>query len=863
MSSMNVNIIHSNSVEVNKKKRFSSSFRCPVCGGYPDLPRGQGERCHGFISADGKWAHCSREELAGGLPINPNSNTYTHLMNGNCKCGRTHGPAIETRKKHHSKPNRKIEAVYDYRGESGELIFQVVRYEPKDFSQRRPDGKGGWIWNLKSIKVVLYRYPELLKADPCQPVFITEGEKDCDRVRSLDLVATTCPMGAEKWQLVESIAKEALTGRHVIITEDNNAAGRKHVEMVASSLHGVAAGIKVIRFRDQREKYDISDWLDEGHNKEDLLKLIEETPEWQPAEKIEVKNESRDSKKKKTTVDIIFDILDEKKVELTHDGEKAYATIQIENHKECYPIKSSGFRKWIRYEYFQCCKTAPNNEALKNTTETIEAIAIHEGKSEKVYHRYGYYNDNIYIDIIDDKWRVIQVTAAGWKVIDQSPIKFRRTPKCQALPYPQPGTVSDFKKFINIVEENDIVLLIAFMLSAMRPEGNYPYPILCITGEHGSAKSTTAKFIKMLIDPNEAISRSCPREERDLMVAANLNWLLSFENISQIPDWLSDALCRLSTGAGFGKRTNYTDDEETVFSHKRPIVLNGIGQLIARPDLLDRTINIQLKPIPDESRKTENEILNEFNLVKPSLLGALLDGLSSALKYYQNVNLSGRPRMADFAVFSVAAEEGLGLKPGTFIEIYNSNRNNVIESTISQVPFICAICEFMEDKTEWIGTSTELLNELEQFESVTERIKKDSKQWPQAPNALTRRLPNYLPFLRQVGIEIEKQRVNNSSRTRQLIITRHNKKRENTVHAVHSVHRDSQSIENKELNDRTIFVNDIDETDQISSVNKNISSITQVKKNQVDTELVDDKDNMDDTLQSFSKDSEDRETFTL
>jgi hypothetical protein len=175
--------------------------------------------------------------------------------------------------------NRKIVGRYDYHDAEGTLLFQAIRFEPKDFRQRRPDGRGGWIWNLNGVRPVLYRLPEALEAVKSgETVYLTEGEKDADRLRNLGLVATTNPMGAGKWRGSYS---ETLRGADVVIIRDNDAAGKEHAEQVARSLCGTAATVKVLELTGLADKGDASDWLEAGGTVEELVRLAREAPEWE------------------------------------------------------------------------------------------------------------------------------------------------------------------------------------------------------------------------------------------------------------------------------------------------------------------------------------------------------------------------------------------------------------------------------------------------------------------------------------------------------------------------------------------------------------------------------------------------------
>lgn len=170
-------------------------------------------------------------------------------------------------------------AVYAYVDENGKLLYEVVRLEPKDFRQRRPDGRGGSIWNMKNVQRVLYRLPEVLAASAETWIVVVEGEKDVDNLRRLGFVATTCAGGANKWHLTE---QTPLYRRKITIVPDNDPSGRKHAVQVANSLFGKTQAVKVVALPGLPEKGDVSDWLESGNTADELKALIEECPLFDP-----------------------------------------------------------------------------------------------------------------------------------------------------------------------------------------------------------------------------------------------------------------------------------------------------------------------------------------------------------------------------------------------------------------------------------------------------------------------------------------------------------------------------------------------------------------------------------------------------
>lgn len=265
--------------------RFTRGKTCPICGGSEDDHRGTGRRCYGFLSNDGLYAHCTREDHAGQSPFFETSQTYSHLLKGECKCGREHGPADPkpAPTKRAGKGRGPIEATYNYRDEAGAVRYQVVRYKSKAFVQRQPTPAGGWAWNMDGVQRIPYRLPELLAAPKADVVIICEGEKDVDRVRAEGFVATCNAGGAGKW--ADELSTH-LAGRKVVIIPDNDAPGRRHAEAVAASVKPHTQSVKVldlvVDLPDLKAGGDLSDWLDAGRTVEDLGRLIYAAPEWMP-----------------------------------------------------------------------------------------------------------------------------------------------------------------------------------------------------------------------------------------------------------------------------------------------------------------------------------------------------------------------------------------------------------------------------------------------------------------------------------------------------------------------------------------------------------------------------------------------------
>lgn len=439
-------------------------------------------------------------------------------------------------------------------------------------------------------------------------------------------------------------------------------------------------------------------------------------------------------------------ITDSVRIDLFHTATGvAYADLVVDGHRETWPVRSKRFRGWLRRLHYEATGSALAAHAMGSELDLLEARAQFDGPERAVHLRTAEHEGKIYLDLADEHWRAIEIGFDGWRLDECPPVRFRRPPGMLPLPLPQQGgSIEALRPFLNLASQDNFVLVIAWLLAALRSSG--PYPLLAISGEQGSAKTVTSKLLKALVDPNAAPVRALPREERELMIAANNGYLLAFDNLSSFPPWLSDSLCRLASGGSFAVRQLYTDDDEVLFRAARPMLLNGIEDVISRPDLADRAIFLELAPIRDEHRRSEVELWREFELARPRVLGALLDAAAHGLRAQNRIRIDRLPRMADFAVWATACESALW-SAGTLRRAYAENRRAAIESIIDANPVAACVRQIMVERTTWSGSALDLLR-------AGEGVGKRRAGWPDNPRALAGRLRRAQTFLRALGIEI-------------------------------------------------------------------------------------------------------------
>jgi hypothetical protein len=463
----------------------------------------------------------------------------------------------------------------------------------------------------------------------------------------------------------------------------------------------------------------------------------------------------------------------------TPEGD-GYATFPVDDHHETWLLRSRPAREWLTHRFYRAFSRPPGNQALTDAVNQLEATARFEGIERPVFLRVGEAGDGVYLDLGSEQWAAVEITREGWRITTTPPVRFRRSRSLMPLPHPIPGGhLDELRRFVNVADETAWHLLVAWLIAALFPTG--PYPILVLQGEQGSAKSTVARVLRALVDPATAPLRTAPRDERDLMIGAMNGRVQVFDNLSGLPVWLSDGLCRLSTGGGLSTRALYSDHDEMIFDAQRPVMLNGIDDLAVRQDLIDRSVVIMLPAIAEDARRAETEFWADFEQVRPRILGALLNVVSTALRNLGTVRLPSLPRMADFAKRVEAAAPALGWPSGAFLDVYSGNRRNAIDVGLDASLLADAIRTLLDTDGEWTGSASALLHHLNTATADTDR---QSKTWPKAPHTLSNQLRRLAPALRTAGYEVELD-AGRDRRNRKLLLLR--KSGQNSVHSVRSV----------------------------------------------------------------------------
>ncbi len=400
----------------------------------------------------------------------------------------------------------------------------------------------------------------------------------------------------------------------------------------------------------------------------------------------------------------------------------------------------TGLRAELAREYRQVTGKVAPQQALADALLTLEGEAA-DSDPVPLALRVADHDSSLYLDLGDATGRAVRIDATGWQIVDDPPVLFRRTALTGPLPEPVAGgDIAEVWDLLNVTEA-DRPLIVAYLIGALYP--GIPHPALALTGEQGTGKTTAARIIGGLIDPSPVPVRKAPRDADSWITAASGSWVVALDNLSGLADWLSDTLCRAVTGDGDVRRRLYTDGELAVFAFRRCLILTGIDLGTLRDDLADRTLLCDLDRIPDDQRRRESELTEQWKKAHPRILGALLDLATGVAGVLPSVRLDSMPRMADYAVIQAAVDELLGTGG---LARYADRAASVASEAVAADPFLAALADALTGPMT--GTAAELLATV----PTPDRL---PKGWPANARALTALLKRTAPAMRRAGWQVD------------------------------------------------------------------------------------------------------------
>jgi len=477
----------------------------------------------------------------------------------------------------------------------------------------------------------------------------------------------------------------------------------------------------------------------------------------------EEEEEEEEKKKKPTQAEILVNIIQkDENIELFHtEVDEPFARVFIEDHYENLKITSRTFKDMLSYRMYTDTGKVPNAESVSNALSVVKAECRYKGQKIELHNRIAWYNGEIYYDMADDKWRAIKITPSKrgqWSIENNPPILFKRYTHQQEQVEPdKDGDFDLIFKYIRLKNKDQKILFLVSLLSFFIPD--FPHVIIYFYGSKGATKTTQSKASLKIIDPSNIEAINFSKSEAEFSQRLNHHYTLLFDNISGIPRWVSDLLCRAVSGGGFVKRELFTDDEDIIMKFRRCIIMNGINMVVSRPDLLDRTILFELDRITEEERMTEGEFWRNFDEDLPKILGGVFTAVSKALKAKETIKLKKHTRMADFCEWGCAIAEAIEYEQEEFLNAYFKNTDNQNREILFSDMIATCVFDLLKDKEDWEGTPSELLSEFKKI-AVEKNIDIKDRDFPKSAARLSRHLGEIKANLEDEGIDFQRARGN-------------------------------------------------------------------------------------------------------
>ncbi|MDN4520319.1 toprim domain-containing protein [Mycolicibacterium austroafricanum] len=568
-----------------------------------------------------------------------------------------------------------------------------------------------------------------------ETVFVCEGEKDCEAIEVVGGAAVCSPMGAGK---ADRADWSPLRGKHVTIVADRDEPGRKHAAQVADLLDGVAASVRIVEAAVGK---DAADHLTAGHTLDEFIRRelsggANATPA-APDHAVDVDKPARRS--------VAAQVVDLARNEYTlgvTDTDEPFGVSATRPHIAMLLRGGrTGLRAELSRQFFALNDTVPSQQALADAGMVLEGFATRE-TPRRVYLRAGDSDGAVYLDMGDPDCHVIEIRGGSWRLTNTAPVLFRRTKLTGALPAPQAGDLSKLWEFVGVAEA-DRPLVVAWLIAAL-VQIDVPHPILGLLAEQGATKSTVTRVLVSLVDPSAVPLRQPPRDIDGWTTAAAASWVVALDNLSgTVPAWLSDCLCRASTGDGSVKRALYTDSDVAVTSFRRCVIVNGVDLIVDKGDLAERVLPVELPRVT--KRRSEDDVNTEWEKARPGVFGALLDLAAKVHHRLPTVTVNDLPRMADFARLLAAVDEVLGTEG---LARYRERAQRSAVDTLD-APLIAELVAAGRAFADITGSA--LLDALTPKGTDWRR----PRGWPKNGRAVTGLLTRHAPALRALGWHVE------------------------------------------------------------------------------------------------------------
>ena len=437
------------------------------------------------------------------------------------------------------------------------------------------------------------------------------------------------------------------------------------------------------------------------------------------------------------------------------------AFIETENVRRIYPVKSRDYRNAL----LNMCRKLGISKINSNLLTDLKILAEAHAASDEsrngrkpLYVRAARYEGALWFDLTDQKWRAVKITPGKWEIVDKPPILFKRFQHQRALAVADKGTRADYEKFLSLINfaTPEDRLLTAIWLPTCIVSG-IPHALDVITGPQGSAKSSAQEALRIIVDDSVVRLLSMPRDQKEFAQQLSHHYMPAYDNCHELSQAQSDMLCRSITGEGFSKRSLYTDDDDQIYEYQRCIAINGIGLPSVAPDLLDRAIHIKLTRIPKNQRRLLEDIRKEINDIAPKVRAYLFEVVSNAYAIIETLPKTNYPRMADWARWGEAISRAMGNKPNEFVTAYDRNIQDSTSTAVAENllgDLILNLADESATDSVFDGTATELFKKLLNLAKDRQIDTKYNKDWPQAPQSLTRKLGNLVSPLEDSGIKL-------------------------------------------------------------------------------------------------------------